>query len=58
MAESLPLATQSISQQQWEYAAIISPIAIDKFNFESNQGRIEKTSKDTLTVKGRNYCLN
>lgn len=57
-SESLPLATQSISQQQREYAAIIFPIAVDKFNFESNQGRVEKTSKDTLTVKGRNYCLS
>lgn len=50
--------TQSISQEQRDYAAIIYPIAVDKFNFESNQGRVEKTSKDTLTVKGRNYCLS
>ncbi len=56
--ESLQSATQSISQQQRDYAAIISPIAVDKFNYESNQGRVEKTSSDTLTVKGRNYCLS
>lgn len=50
--------TQSISQQQREYAAIIYPIAVNKFDEESNQGRVEKTSEDTLIVKGNNYYLS
>ncbi|MFB2936768.1 hypothetical protein ACE1B6_16070, partial [Aerosakkonemataceae cyanobacterium BLCC-F154] len=34
------------------------PIAVNKFDDECNQGQVEKTSEDTLIVKGNNYCLS